>query len=70
MDVVRVGLVAIASDEALSGWTKTFTAPRLCAAIVDRLTFGGTIIKTGTKSYRMAQTRAKGRSDSATNGDS
>ena len=37
------------------GWTKTFTDPRLCAAIVDRLTFGGNIIETGTDSYRLAQ---------------
>lgn len=27
--------------EAFSGWTKTFTDPRLCAAIVDQLSFGG-----------------------------
>ena len=50
--------VAIASNESFSGWTKTFTDPRLCAAIVDRLTFGGTIIETGTQSYRLARTRA------------
>jgi len=46
--------VAIASNESFSGWTKTFTDPRLCAAIVDRLTFGGTIIETGIDSYRLA----------------
>jgi DNA replication protein DnaC len=51
--------VAIASNEAFSGWTKTFTDPRLCAAIVDRLTFGGNIIETGTDSFRLAQTRAR-----------
>ena len=50
--------VAIASNEAFSGWTKTFTDPRLCAAIVDRLTFNGHIIETGTTSYRLAHTRA------------
>jgi hypothetical protein len=33
--------------------------PRLCAAIVDRLTFNGTIIETGTDSYRLASTRAR-----------
>src|SRR6266540_298996 len=49
--------VAIASNESFSGWTKTFTDPRLCAAIVDRLTFGGNIIQTGTDSYRLAKTR-------------
>jgi hypothetical protein len=43
---------------APDGWTKTFTDPRLCAAIVDRLTFGGNIIETGTDSYRLAHTRA------------
>ena len=40
--------VAIASNESFSGWTKTFTDPSLCAAIVDRLTLGGNIIETGT----------------------
>jgi hypothetical protein len=51
--------VAIASNESFSGWTKTFTDPRLCAAIVDRLTFNGTIIETGTDSYRLATTLAR-----------
>ena len=41
--------------------TKTFTDPRLCAAIVDRLTFNGTIIETGTDSYRLNHTRASTR---------
>jgi DNA replication protein DnaC len=49
--------VAIASNESFSGWTRTFTDPRLCAAIVDRLTFNGTIIETGTASYRLAHAR-------------
>ena len=51
--------VAIASNESFSGWTKTFTDPRLCAAIVDRLTFNGTIIETGTTSYRLNHTRQR-----------
>ncbi|QZY51322.1 IS21-like element helper ATPase IstB [Leucobacter tenebrionis] len=49
--------VAIASNESFAGWTKTFTDPRLCAAIVDRLTFGAAIIETGTDSYRLAHAR-------------
>jgi DNA replication protein DnaC len=49
--------VAIASNESFSGWTKTFTDPRLCTAIVDRLTFGGHILETGTDSYRLARTK-------------
>ena len=52
--------ITIASNEPFSGWTKTFTDPRLCAAIVDRLTYDGTIIETGTTSYRLAHTRAAG----------
>lgn len=51
--------MAIASNESFSSWTKTFTDPRLCAAIVDRLTFGGNIIETGSDSYRLAHTRAR-----------
>ena len=51
--------IAIASNEPFSGWTKTFTDPRLCAAIVDRLTFAGQIIETGTTSYRLARARKR-----------
>jgi DNA replication protein DnaC len=58
--------VAIASNESFSGWTKTFTDPSLCAAIVDRLTFGGNIIETGTDSYRLAQTRARQQATTST----
>ena len=50
--------VAIASNESFSGWGKTFTDPRLCAAIVDRITYGGHILETGTESYRLAHARA------------
>ncbi len=37
--------VAIVSNESFSGWTRACTGPRLCAAIVDRLTFGGNITR-------------------------
>ena len=37
----------------------TFTDPRLCAAIVDRLTFGGNIIEPGSDSYRLAHIKAR-----------
>jgi len=52
-------LVAIASNESFSGWTRTSNDPRLCPAIVDRLTFGSNIIETGTVFYRFAHTRAQ-----------
>ncbi|REF31330.1 IS21-like element helper ATPase IstB [Calidifontibacter indicus] len=51
--------IAIASNQSFSGWTDTFTDPRLCAAIVDRLTYHGTIIETGTHSYRLANSRSE-----------
>lgn len=50
--------VAIASNEPFSAWPKAFTDPRLCAAIVDRIT-SGTIIETGTDSYRLATAQAR-----------
>lgn len=57
--LVTLFQVLTASNDSCSGWTKTFTDPRLCAAIVDRLTFGGNIIKTGTDGFRLAHTRAR-----------
>lgn len=51
--------MAIASNESFDGWTKTFTDPRLCAGVVDRLAFDGTIIGTGTDSCRLASARAR-----------
>ena len=51
--------IAIASNAPFSEWQRTFTDPRLCAAIVDRLTFNGHIIETGSRSYRLTTTRAK-----------
>jgi len=51
--------IAIASNDSFSGRMKTFTEPRLCAAIVDRLTLNGTIIETGTLSCRLAHTKAQ-----------
>src|SRR3974390_1152792 len=52
------GPIAIASNAAFSEWTSTFTDPRLCAAIVDRLTFDAHIITTGTDSYRLRNAQA------------
>lgn len=47
---------AVASDAPFSEWDNTFTDPGLCAAIADRLTFDGTLIQTGTDSYRLKAT--------------
>jgi DNA replication protein DnaC len=49
--------IAVATNAPFSEWANTFTDPRLCAAIVDRLTFNAHIIETGTDSYRLRTTR-------------
>ena len=49
--------IACASNAPFSEWGTTFTDPRLAAAVVDRLTFNGYIIQTGTTSYRLASTQ-------------
>jgi DNA replication protein DnaC len=50
--------IAVASNAPFSEWGRTFTDPRLAAAVVDRLTFKAQIIETGTESYRLRATRA------------
>jgi DNA replication protein DnaC len=52
--------IAIASNEP-DGWTNTFTDPRLCVAIVDRVTFNAHIIETGTQSYRLRTSKTSNR---------
>jgi DNA replication protein DnaC len=49
--------IAVATNAPFSEWAATFTDPRLCAAIIDRLTFNAHIIETGTDSYRLRTTR-------------
>ena len=51
--------VAIGSNLPFSEWGQVVTDPRLVAAIVDRVTFNGHIIETGSESFRLATTRAK-----------
>lgn len=50
--------IAVASNAPFSEWKRTFTEPRLCAAIADRLTFHGHILETGTESFRLKSTQA------------
>lgn len=49
--------IAVASNAPFSEWKRTFTDPRLCKAIVDRITFNGHIIETGDNSYRLRAAR-------------
>ena len=51
--------VAVATNAPFSEWSNTFTDARLCAAIIDRLTFNALIIETGTDSYRLRATRER-----------
>ncbi len=51
--------IAIASNAAFSEWTSAFTDPRLCGAIVDRLTYDGHIIQTGSRSCRLRTAAAR-----------
>ncbi|WP_327148232.1 IS21-like element helper ATPase IstB [Nocardia sp. NBC_01329] len=50
--------VAIVSNRGITNWSEIFPDPRLRAAIIDRLTFGGTIVETGNQSYRRAHSRS------------
>jgi DNA replication protein DnaC len=49
--------VATASNLPFSEWGRIIPDARLVAAIVDRLTFNGHIIETGSDSYRLKATR-------------
>ncbi len=51
--------IAVASNAPFSEWQQTFTDPRLCNAVVDRLTFNATILETGTDSYRLRTTTSR-----------
>jgi DNA replication protein DnaC len=51
--------VAIGSNLPFSEWGQVVTDPRLVAAIVERVTFNGHIIETGTEGYRPRSTRAQ-----------
>jgi DNA replication protein DnaC len=50
--------IACASNAPFSEWGRTFTDPRLAAAVVDRLTFHAHLINTGSQSYRLRASRA------------
>jgi DNA replication protein DnaC len=50
--------IAVGSNHPFSEWGRTFTDPRLAAAVVDRVTFKAHIIETGSDSYRLRASRA------------
>jgi DNA replication protein DnaC len=50
--------VIVTSNLPFSEWGQVFPNPRLCQAVVDRLTDRAHIIETGTESYRFRRTLA------------
>lgn len=57
--------IAVATNAPFSEWAATFTDPRLCSAIIDRLTFKALIIETGTDSYRLRTTKTAKNKDAS-----
>lgn len=59
----RAALI-ITTNLPFSEWTQVFTNPRLCKAVLDRVTDRATILETGNESYRFRRTlkdRQKGK---------
>lgn len=52
----EVSPIVVTTNLPFSEWTTVFPEPRLCKAIVDRLTFNAHIIETGTDSWRFRKT--------------
>src|SRR5207245_10751873 len=46
----------VTTNLPFSEWTQVFPTPRLCKALVDRITDRAHIIETGTESYRFRRT--------------
>lgn len=57
--------VAIASNRGIADWSQVFPDALLRAAIIDRLTFGGIIVDTGTRSYRRIRAESNTPTDEA-----
>jgi hypothetical protein len=48
--------IVLTTNLPFGEWTKVFPEPRLCKAVVDRLTFNAHIVDTGTESWRLRKT--------------
>ena len=51
----------VTTNLPFSEWTQVFPNPRLCKALLDRVTDRAHIIETGTESYRFRRTVEDGR---------
>lgn len=52
----EVSSLIITTNLPFGEWTKIFPEPRLCKAVVDRLTFNSHIVETGSDSWRFKKT--------------
>jgi DNA replication protein DnaC len=52
----EVSPIIVTTNLPFSEWTSVFPEPRLCKAIVDRLTFNAHIVETGSESWRFRKT--------------
>ena len=48
--------IVVTTNLPFSEWTQVFPNPRLCKALLDRITDRAHIIETGTESYRFRRT--------------
>lgn len=55
----ELSALLITTNLPFGEWTKMFPEPRLCKAVVDRLTFNSHIVETGTESWRFKKTLEK-----------
>jgi len=58
-DRAEKAAVIVTTNLPFSEWGQVFPNPRLCKAVLDRLTDRAHIIETGTESYRFRRTLAK-----------
>jgi len=53
--------VIVTTNLPFSEWISVFTDPRLCKAVVERLTYRSHIVETGTDSYRFKASLGRAR---------
>jgi DNA replication protein DnaC len=55
----EAGSVVMTTNLPFSEWTTVFSDPRLCKAVVERLTYRSHIVETGAESYRFKRSLAR-----------
>jgi DNA replication protein DnaC len=55
-DRAEKAALIVTTNLPFSGWTTVFPNPRLCKALLDRITDRAHIIETGTESFRFRRT--------------